>query len=781
MLDERTGVSYPDGRSWCPTLGRDRLSVWRRDLVQQCNGPSWPSSPSTVSLLCDSEKESTRWADRTVTVKTKRNQFDERQATNGDSPEHGGVPIPPDRSGWPPHPSERRDFLSRIRAFPRDVARWRQQLLRRIPQEPAIFPDADSLSPGELQERVDYSISALREVARILAVLYGTPNLGNKPNPTDELVYIILSRKTRERAYQETFRKLKERFATWDEVLTISPRQLESLVFSGGLSRKKAKSIHGTMRRLQETFGRCSLDTLRDWSDEKVEEFLCSLPEIQKKSAYCIMMYSLGRSMFPADTHVGRILTRLGPYRELGLTLEGLDHKRLQKVLADLVPPNLRYSLHVNLVMHGRTVCRSARPLCDKCELRNLCQWYRRRESARVIESAAPGAIDLFAGAGGLSEGFVRAGFKVLGAVEQDEIAARTYRLNHPGVPDDRVIVSDIRTLPESTVKRLAGRRGLDVLAGSPPCQGFSSAGFRSKRTKTGYRPDEDERNYLYEWMVEIALRLRPRIFLMENVPGMHSAKREELSFLEAAAKMLKDRGGYRTEIWRLNASAFGVPQDRIRCFLVASRLRIMPARPVEEYQDKRRPDLDLDALPPVTLSEAIFDLPKREAGSGVPVEAWPTESSADPRARRYLTKFGILRKSSVLYEHTVRYHNPRDLELYALLRPGEDSIHILEQHGRADLMRYRKDVFDDKYARLRGDRPSKTIVAHLAKDGNGYVHPAQVRSLSLREGARIQSFHDGFVFCGSPSDQWVQLGNAVPPVLAEAIARSFRRAIERS
>ena len=128
-----------------------------------------------------------------------------------------------------------------------------------------------------------------------------------------------------------------------------------------------------------------------------------------------------------------------------------------------------------------------------------------------------------------------------------------------------------------------------------------------------------------------------------------------------------------------------------------------------------------------------------------------------------------------------MRYHNPRDLELYALLRPGEDSVHILEQHGRDDLMTYRKDVFDDKYARLRGDRPSKTLVAHLAKDGNGWVHPTQVRSITLREGARLQSFPDGYIFCGSPSDQWIQVGNAVPPIVGEAIARSFLRALDRS
>ncbi len=137
-----------------------------------------------------------------------------------------------------------------------------------------------------------------------------------------------------------------------------------------------------------------------------------------------------------------------------------------------------------------------------------------------------------------------------------------------------------------------------------------------------------------------------------------------------------------------------------------------------------------------------------------------------------------MLSRSRLIFNHTVRYHNERDLELYALLRPGEDSIHALERYKRADLMRYRSDVFDDKYARLRGDRPCKTIVSHLAKDGNGYIHPSQVRSISLREAARIQSFRDDYMFCGSGSDQWVQVGNAVPPVMAEAIARSFIAAL---
>jgi DNA (cytosine-5)-methyltransferase 1 len=650
-----------------------------------------------------------------------------------------------------------------------------------LAQSPGRFHLTAGLAPAQLQERLDTGISHLREISRILAVLYGSPDLGNKPDPTDELVYIILSRKTREGAYQKGFDALKARFRTWDELLDTPRSEVEKIVFPGGLSGKKVASLYGALSKLRETFGCCSLEPARGWPDAKLEGFLCELPEIQRKSAYCVMMYSFGRSVFPADTHVGRVLSRIGPYRDLGLSLAGLDHKQLQREFAEIIPPNLRHPLHVNLVMHGRSVCRSQKPLCDQCEVRNLCHHYRQAESSRRMQADVPAVIDLFAGAGGLSEGFFRAGFKTIAAVEMDEMAARTYRLNHPGVPDERVVVKDIRTLTPGDLRRLAAGKRLDILAGSPPCQGFSSVGFRSKKTLLGYRPGDDDRNLLYETMVGAALVLKPKLFLMENVPGMKSAKKEDHSFLDTAAKLLEEQGGYRTEIWRLNAAAFGVPQDRIRYFLIASRLRMMPVAPTADYQDTRSPHLDHDALPPVGLAEAIFDLPERAAGEGVAVEKRSPDHSSDLRGRRYLTKFGIFRLSPVLYQHTVRYHNPRDLELYAMLRPGEDSIHALERHGRGDLMRYRRDVFDDKYARLRGDRPCKTIVAHLAKDGNGYIHPTQVRSISLREAARVQSFHDGYVFCGSPSDQWVQLGNAVPPVLAEAIARSFRRALERS
>ena len=260
----------------------------------------------------------------------------------------------------------------------------------------------------------------------------------------------------------------------------------------------------------------CATGRMRNW-----KLFFATFPKFSGK-AHCVMMYSFGRTVFPSDTHVGRVLARIGPYRELGLSLEGLDHKQLQRELAELIPPNLRYSLHVNLVKHGRAVCRSAKAtLRDMRIAQTLPSLPISGMCASLRDDRAHGDRPI-CGAGGSSEGFARAGFKILAAVEADEMAARTYRLNHPAVPDVRVIVQDIRTVSVDALRQLSGKKHLDVLAGSPPCQGFSSVGLRSKKTLLGYRPGDDDRNLLYETMVETALVLKPKLFLMENVPGMN-------------------------------------------------------------------------------------------------------------------------------------------------------------------------------------------------------------------------------------------------------------------
>lgn len=687
------------------------------------------------------------------------------------------------RAGWAPEAKERRDFYHRAREFPPDVMRWRNALVDAVLGAPDVYGSTEVRAARKADEAqgveatralVDAGVSYLREIARLLGLLHGTTP--RHKDPVDQIVFAILSKGGREQAADGALSSLKSSFRTWDDVLGAKQNEVEARLSPHGV---EAKTLLDALSVIRDTFGSCTIMPADGWAEEQLESALTSIPGIDSRRARTLMVHGFGRSAFPMDATVARVLIRLRPYRELGLNLQALRPNELEKLLGELIPPNLRRSLHLNLSSHGREICRAQKPLCGECELRNFCSDYRDRERVRVESLEQPRTIDLFTGAGGLSEGFERAGFQVAAALDIDPVALRTYWLNHPSVPDERILCRDIREVPPKLLKKMTGPRPIDVLLGAPPCQGFSHVGFRSKSSLTGYRVTGDERNFLYTYMVEVARELRPRLFLMENVPGMKSAKKGDLSFLDAAAEPLR-AAGYETAIWKLNAAAYGVPQDRIRCFLVGARGAPVPKKPPEQYQDTTARQFDPDALPAISFDEAVFDLPARAADDGAVVELWSDrQGPTDPRYRRYLTKFGLLTRSRFVFNHTVRYHNERDLELYALLRPGEDSVHALERHGRADLMRYRTDVFDDKYGRLRGDKPCKTIVAHLAKDGNGYIHPTQVRSISFREAARIQSFRDDYMFCGAPTDQWVQLGNAVPPVLGEAIARSFHTSLE--
>jgi len=693
-------------------------------------------------------------------------------------------------TGWPWPASEVTHFLGTPKHLSGELKLWKKQLISRIHDgELPCDPDLIGSDPKHIRERVDEFIGLLREIARILALLHGSPDLENKSDPVDELVYIILSRKTRESAYQDAYAKLKAKYPVWDDAANASREEIEKLIWSSGLSERKASSILGALQMIRKTFGSCSLDDAGDWSDEELEDFLCSLPEVQKKSAYCVMMYAMGRKVFPVDTHVGRIMKRLAPAGLLGISLEALDHKKLQSVLPDLIPPALYYSLHVNMVMHGRAVCSARSPSCDDCEISRFCHHHRDKQTKVASSSNAPIFMDFFCGAGGMSLGLRKAGFRPVLALDADVTAARTYRYNDPSIDVENVLTEDIRELEIEDLKRRLDGRRLDLMVGAPPCQGFSSAGNRSKlahlarKALQGYNIARDERNYLFEYLVGATLQLKPALFLMENVPGMDTKRKDGPSFMQLAAQML-EQAGYSTTIWKLNAVSFGVPQKRLRRFLVASLAGAAPNAPVSEFQDRTTGSFDPDALPPTRLDQAIFDLPPLDADDGaVVMKNDPQASYDDPRFRFYLTnpRFQVKERGKLIYNHRSRYQNNSDLELYALLNPGEDSVHAVEKYGRADLMKYRADIFDDKYSKMRPEEPSRTIVSHLAKDGNTYIHPEQTRSITQREAARIQSFPDSYVFCGTPTDQWTQIGNAVPPALAYVIGTRLMQYMKRT
>jgi endonuclease III len=199
-----------------------------------------------------------------------------------------------------------------------------------------------------------------------LAQRYGNPRHGNKRDPLDELVYIILSTRTGEAVFRGIYRDLKKAFPTWNDIDARRAGEFHRILAPGGLSSLKSYQLLGIFSALRREFGRATLAPLRAMADDDAERFLTTLPGVGKKVAKCVLMYSLDRQVLPVDVHTHRVAVRLG-----------LQAKRRPDTSQDLieaqVPPSLRYGFHVNALAHGRAVCLPRKPICDACVLRQYC------------------------------------------------------------------------------------------------------------------------------------------------------------------------------------------------------------------------------------------------------------------------------------------------------------------------------------------------------------------------------------------------------------------------
>jgi len=365
-----------------------------------------------------------------------------------------------------------------------------------------------------------------------------------------------------------------------------------------------------------------------------------------------------------------------------------------------------------------------------------------------LADSPRPWAVDLFCGAGGLSLGLERAGFTVVAAADADARAVETHAANFDGMAW-HLDLSE----PDEFIDRLASRgvTSVDLVAGGPPCQPFSRAGAAKLRSlvAAGVRGSDDGRVRLWQTFLAVIDALEPSSVLLENVPDLARwADGEIVRELIGALRVRR----FEPEARVLKAWEHGVPQHRARLFLLATR-----------HGRIRWPTRETK----VTLRDAIGDLPvvpppQREEEidyTGRPTVAFQR------RARQGLR--GQARRS--VMDHCTRDVRLDDAEAYSLLDEGQTYADLPER-----LRRYRSDIFDDKYKRLTWEDVSRTITAHIAKDGYWYIHPTQDRTLSIREAARVQTFPDRFRFAGHPTAQLRQIGNAVPPALAEAVGREL-------
>ncbi len=215
--------------------------------------------------------------------------------------------------------------------------------------------------------------SATRDGCRIgeiecrLRTAYGQPRHFNPTDPLDDLIFLILSRMTQETKYVRTYSRLRSSLSTWCAVRDASPDELEALIHEAGLARTKAAQIQEMLREIEAREVDLSLNRLRKMESGEIEAYLTSLPGVARKTALCVMLYALGRDVLPVDTHVWRVSQRLG------LAPAGEWSERRGRALEATVPRELRGSLHVTMVAHGRRVCRAAVPVCKSCVLADLC------------------------------------------------------------------------------------------------------------------------------------------------------------------------------------------------------------------------------------------------------------------------------------------------------------------------------------------------------------------------------------------------------------------------
>lgn len=392
--------------------------------------------------------------------------------------------------------------------------------------------------------------------------------------------------------------------------------------------------------------------------------------------------------------------------------------------------------------------------------------------------------IDLFAGAGGLSEGFYRQGFLALAHVENNHWACETLRnrMKYYGYKncEKEVIEHDITS--DDIINRLddaVAGRDVDVIIGGPPCQAYSTAG----RVRDGKGMAKDSRNFLFESYVKILEYYKPKLFVFENVTGILTASANGKKIFPQVIEALGNE--YKIiddpNVILFNTVNYGVPQLRKRIILMGVRKDIESIAAVDLYKGVIKTNYDPEMKEEergnlrryFDVKDAIGDLPEVYPGGDASTNTF--NYLCDNDFLKSIGNKGIF----PLYDHICRKNNEIDRERFRVMIQNHWSFGELRR-ARPDLEHERARLFDNSYVVQWWDLPSKTILAHIHKDGFQFIHPdyKQARTFTVREAARIQSFPDDFEFAGSRGEKYKQIGNAVPCLFAEALAKSIKKAL---
>lgn len=437
----------------------------------------------------------------------------------------------------------------------------------------------------------------------------------------------------------------------------------------------------------------------------------------------------------------------------------------LKKQLGNLIYQDFIISVNFN-IKHKKIIGFS---------LDKLNNFERIKLQKKVSKSKAPRLIDFFCGAGGLSLGFVQEGFQVDLANDHEKVCIETYKYNHPEIPADRIVHGDIRNIVNHIDNFIT--KEIDIVVGGPPCQGFSSANKQ--------RIIDDPRNELYKFYIKAVEKIAPKFVVMENVRGMLPYAEQVVSDY----KNIKSRKKGKTYTYEITykvlvSDDFGVAQKRQRLIFIGVRndivknKKITPSKLFDDITNiakNSKKHVLADAIAFIKPLEApsvknLTEVDDELTGKKVDINKFKGNEN------HYLKLINENRVIPFVLNHKARYANEINHEIYRRLEQGDDGTN--EKIKEIMPYAHRNHLFKDKYFKLIANKPSRTITAHLKMDCHSHIHPTQIRSITPREAARIQTFPDDYLFLGAYLKTYMQIGNAVPPLMARSIAKVIKNYI---